>query len=422
MHRIFVILIFIISAIIPALAQPETANADDLFKQAQQLAYSNHWKEARSVSRQVLEMNNNYYDARVLIGRTYAWEQKYDSARLEINQVFVLDSSHHDAIDAMIDVEFWAKNFTEALKWSNKGLVYYPDDRDILFKKARILLAMGREEEARAILALLLGINPNSYEVNAMLASMQKYRNRIIIEHSFDFFRQPYVRRWHMSSLQYQRDAKWGTFIGKCNMAQVVKANDFFPSNPDFQLEAEAYPILRPGTYVYLNYGYSWGKLFPRHRIGIEPFQSFGDGWEASLGVRYLYYSSDISSVNHVTILTGSIGKYFTSNWISFRPYFVFTHLNFSQSYFLFYRHYLGIPENYVGGAVGIGSSPDENYTKTADFGQNSLNSYRIRLDFQHKLGKRFILRVLTGYTYEKYMADTYRNRFDTSVYFAYLF
>jgi YaiO family outer membrane protein len=422
MHRIVLMLFFLISGLITAISQTETPNADALFKQAQQLAFSNHWKEARSVAHQVLEINNNYSDARVLIGRTFAWEQNFDSARFEINKVLAVDSSYRDAIDAMIDIEFWAKNYEAALTWCNRGLVYYSNDRDILFKKAKILIAMGREEEARAVLALLLNINPYSYEVNALLASLQKFRNRAIVEHTFDFFREPYVRRWHMTSLQYQRDAKWGTFVGKFNVAQLVTANQTYLSNPDFQLEADAYPILNPQTYVYLNAGYSWGTLFPRFRFGIEPFRTLGNGWEASLGVRYLFYNSAISNVSHVTILTGSIGKYFTKNWISFRPYLVFTHENFSQSYFLFYRHYLGIPENYFGGALGIGSSPDENFTKTADFSKNSLNSYRIRFDYQHKLGKRFILRILTGYTYEKYAVSSYRNRFDTNVYLAYLF
>jgi YaiO family outer membrane protein len=422
MRRIVVLLFFIILEILPAVSQTKTLNVDSLFKQAQQLAFSNHRKEARSIARQILDINRKYSDARVLIGRTFAWDQQFDSARHEIKQVFGIDSSYRDAIDAMIDIEFWSKNYPEALKWCNKGLIYNSNDRDILLKKARILIAMGRDDEARAVLAQLLGINPNSYEVNALLASMKKYRNRAIVEHTFDFFHEPYVRRWHMSSLQYQRDAKWGTVVGKFNVAQMVGANQTYLANPDFQMEADAYPIINPKTYVYLNAGYSWGKLFPRVRLGFEPFRSLGNGWEASLGARYLYYNSDFSTTSHVTILTGSIGKYFTSNWLSFRPYLVFTHENFSQSYFLFYRHYLGIPENYVGGDLGIGSSPDENYTKTADFGQNSLNSYRIRFDVQHKLGKRFILRILTGYTYEKYMADTYRNRFDTNVYLAYLF
>jgi YaiO family outer membrane protein len=417
MYRISVILLLVIAGIIPAKAQ----NADELFKQAQQLSYSNQWKEARSVARRILEINKNYYDARVLIGRTYAREQRYDSARNEIKQVFVMDSSYRDAIDAMIDIEFWSKNYVEALKWCNRGLIYYSNDRDILLKKAQILLAMGREEEARAVLAILLNINPNSYEVNALLASMQKYKNRIIVEQSFDFFREPYVKRWHMTSLQYQRDAKWGSFIGKANMAQLV-GEKLYPTDPDYQLEADAYPIIRPGTYVYLNAGYSWGKLFPRYRVGFEPFQSFKHGWEASLGMRYLNYDSYLSSVDHVFIATGSIGKYFTNNWLSFRPYLVFTHENFSQSYYLFYRHYLGLSLNYVGGAIGMGSSPDENLSKNADFGQNSLNSYRIRFDFQHKLGKRFLVRVLAGYTYENYSKAFYRHEFDTNVYLAYFF
>ncbi len=421
MFRKLVLIVFIFFRTCPTFAQPETPDVEELFKHAQNLAFSNQWKEARAFAQQALVINPKYFDAKVLIGRTFAWEQKYDSARLEIMPVITSDTAHCDALDAMIDIEFWSKNYPEALKWCNIALTFYPNNRDILLKKAQILIAMGNDEEARAILALLLGLDPNSYEVNALLASMHKYRNRIALEHTFDFFREPYTHRWHMTSLQYQRDEKWGTIIGKCNMAQLVTANEWYPSNAGFQAEVDAYPIIRPGTYLYLNGGISLSTLFPFLRFGFEPFQSLGKGWEVSAGGRYLFYDTNLMA-SKVTILTGSISKYFSNNWLSFRPYWAMTSSNFSQSYFVFYRHYLGIPENYIGGALGVGLSPDENYNRTAYYGNSSLSSYRFRFDIQHKLSKQFILRCLTGYTYEKYTYKKYRNRFDTSVYLAFLF
>ena len=53
----------------------------------------------------------------------------------------------------------------------------------------------------------------------------------------------------------------------------------------DTQIELEAYPRFRPGTYGYINLGASFDKaLYPSSRVGLELFQSLGGGFEGSLG------------------------------------------------------------------------------------------------------------------------------------------
>src|SRR6266568_3760357 len=102
MQKVYAILAFFLGFQLLALSQETTENPDLLFKKAQNLAFHNQWKEAREIARHILKINEKYQDARVLIGRTYAWDHQYDSARLEINKVIASDSSHHDAIDALI--------------------------------------------------------------------------------------------------------------------------------------------------------------------------------------------------------------------------------------------------------------------------------------------------------------------------------
>jgi YaiO family outer membrane protein len=289
-------------------------------------------------------------------------------------------------------------------------------------KKAKILMAMGREEEAREILAQLFNAYPNSPEVKKALAGLNKYKNRVALEHTFDFFNKPYKYRWHMSSLQYQHEAKWGSTIGKLNMGKaMVNGNNSF-KDPDFQIEADAYPILSSNLYLYLNYGYSWGDFFPRHRAGIEPFLTLPHNWEVSAGGRFLYYDTEFGGKIDVYILTASISKYYKSHWISFRPYYVFIGNSFAQSYYLYYRHYYKSAYNYLGGALGIGNSPDDPSIRSGDVSRLSIDSYTARIDFQHLLGTRFLFRSFTGVSFEKYAPDAFRPRFSATLYIAYLF
>jgi hypothetical protein len=80
-----------------------------------------------------------------------------------------------------------------------------------------------------------------------------------------------------------------------------------------------------------------------------------------------------------------------------------------------------------LGGALGIGSNPDDPSMKNGDVGRLSITSYRARLDFQHLIGTRFLFRSFIGISAEKYhhpvlREDKYRPRTDATFYIAYLF
>lgn len=400
-----------------ALAQKDSLNADKLYASAREMAQSHQLKEARERARMVLNLNNAYYDARILIGRTYAWEAQYDSALLELSKVIRVDSSNTDALAAITDVDYWWGHYNEALTECDRALSISPNDKDLLLKKVKILLAMGREDEARDILAVLLKIDPNGAEINAMLSNLRKYRNRIIIEHTFDYFAIPYHQRWHETSLEYQRDTKIGAIIGKINIGQKVAALELYLSRPELQLEAEAYPIVAPGTYLYLNYGIAPGNFFPQQKFGFEPFHALGNGWECSLGMRYLHFKWPPD----VKIVTWSVSKYSQNNLWSLRPYFVFDG-NFSQSWYLQFRHYYSLKFNYAGIVVGVGNSPDDRYANIHNFLQNPVSGYHARIEFQHIITSHILIRLMPECAYEKYTMSDYRIRYTGNIYLAYLF
>jgi hypothetical protein len=88
--RVFVFFLFFFSeltVVAQTSAAGESVSLDQLLLKAREYAYNNNRIEARKVCRQILRQDSTYSDAAVLIGRTYAWDQKYDSARIVLNKV-----------------------------------------------------------------------------------------------------------------------------------------------------------------------------------------------------------------------------------------------------------------------------------------------------------------------------------------------
>lgn len=397
----------------------ESTNLDQTYQKAREQAFSKNYKEARKLCHQILKINDEYLDARILLARTFSWDNKFDSARFHLRLTLSQDPYNVDAYLAWADAEMWDQKCSSAIQICNIGLTKVPNNYDLLIKKIKACLCLEDAMCSRSTIDSLLKVYPMNLEVQDLLNRTNRgnFKNRIIAEHTFEFFREPYVRRWHVTSLQYQRDAKWGTAIAKVNAGQLIPASGELYNPGAIQYEADLYPNLGKGYYAYMNYGYSDGELFPEHRGGLELFKSFPRGTEVSLGARYLYFIDG----SDVWVYTGSLSKYHQSWWFSFRPYISAINEEWFQSYFVFARKYYS-QYNYIGGMLGYGISPDLLPSSTGSYEIYNLNSYQVRFDFQHRLGNHFLLRSLTGYAYDQYDKELYRHRFNVQLYLAYMF
>lgn len=395
-------------------------NPDNQFQKARELAFSKQYAEARGICYEILKNTESYSDARILLARTYSWEGKYDSARHHLQIVIHKDNYNLDAYLALADVETWSQNCGKAGEICDSALLKIPHNYDLYIKKIKACLCLDNNKCALATIDSLLKVYPMNLEVQNLLKQTRQgsFKNRVIVEHTFEFFTKPYMRRWHVTSFQYQRDEKWGTLIAKVNAGQLIPSSGELFNPGAVQYELDAYPMLGKGFYAYLNYGYSNGELFPMHRAGLELFKIFHKGFETSLGARYLYFNE----FSDLWIYTGSISKYQKDWWFSFRPYISVVNSDWYQSYFFFARKYAS-QYNYVGAMIGYGISPDIFYITPVTFKYVNLNSYQVRLDFQHRLSKHFLFRSLAGYAYDEYSANNdFRHRFNIQLYLAYMF
>ncbi len=367
-------------------------NPDSIFSVARDSAYAKNYLYSRELCRKVLRINPEYSDVKIFVGRTYAWEQKYDSARVIFKDIWVKDSSNSDLLEAYVDLETWSNRPDTALKICDSALFYYPNKNEFLNRKAKLLMQKNRFDEAKINLDKSLEQNPNDTIALQLLSDLKQeadiYINRLSIEYSIDYFDNPYLRRWQMLSINYMRKFKRSVVIGR-----VIEGFLYAPflQKKSTMFEAEWYPQMdtlgrRTG---YFSFGISTGFPFPRFRGGAEVYQSLGAGFEASLGARYMYYVNNDKSKD-VFVITASIGKYLGNFFFSFRPYLTPNGKEASKSYVLLGRYYIKNKNNYVFAEYNWGEFPEEPSNINLNLTSNNIFSGLFKFGASLRVEKRW--------------------------------
>ncbi len=344
------------------------------FEEARNLAFSGERVKARVICAKILSDGFNS-DVALLMGRTYAWDGLYDSARVVLTEVLIRKPGNLEAYDALSDVEYWSENYSKAIEYCNLAIQNDSKDESFVLKKARILYSSEDYEKAVKVLEDYLQLNPGVAEFIMKLKDyrLELMKNKIKLNYTVDFFEKEYNRDpWQITALSYNRKTNIGTVIARLNYA-----NRF--GNKGFQYEIDAYPKFTENSYVYVNYGFSQNSLFPKNRYGIEWYQNLPKAFEASLGMRLLQFSD-----SYVDIYTATIGKYVGNYWFSLRSYVTPDTTGTSVSGSLHTRRYFSDPENYLGLKVGYGVSPDENRDLLNSAQRLNLKKGSVRLDYNH--------------------------------------
>lgn len=322
---------------------------DELFARARRLAFDGKRAEALELCRTALQRSPGYHDIRILMGRIHAWEGRYDEGRTELQQVLRAEPGHLDGRVALVDLELWSDHPRAALALCDEGLALHPAQALLLFRKARAQKALGNYPEALETAKQAQAANPGLYEARQLIENLAELsqRSKVSLTQTYDRFDRTFDP-WQLTSLGATHRFDAGSLI-----ARVNRASRF--GDTGSQVEVDAYPRWKDGTYFYLNAGFSESGLFPHRRYGGEIYQSFARGIEGSLGFRHLRFSAST-----VTIYTGSLGKYWGDYLFTLRANATPSSIGSSQSGSASVRRYFGDGENHLTFSLGSGVSPDQ--------------------------------------------------------------
>lgn len=341
-------------------------STDDLFQLAREKAFNGEREEARTICRFILVKSPNNTEVKTLMARTYAWDSKRDSARLLLNEVTKSSPNNLDAYSALIDVELWDDKPEQAIKESDKILKVYPNNKEILLKKTKAQVALKKEEEAAHTLSQIESIDPGCSECKEIRETIaaKHFKHFITGNIAADFYNDVFDPMYY-AYMQYGSITKYGTLIGRLNYSHRFDDNGIQP-------EVDFYPSLWKGAYAYLNYGFTISSLYPRHRVGIEIYQSLPKSLEVSYGFRYMYFDP----YSDVLIYTGSLGWYISNYWLNLRIYLTPDKGTLSRSFNFTARKYLSDADSYIGIIMGAGFSPDLRHIQSNDGLSGGNNIY----------------------------------------------
>jgi YaiO family outer membrane protein len=407
LFRLFITGLLVLVTADLAAQDNQAMGSDELFAKARELGFNGKRTEARNLCYTALQKSPGYSDIRIFLGRLYAWDRQYDSARYCFRETLDRDPKNIEAYSAWCDAELWSDHPSDAIRVADRGLAINSLNEELLLKKAKGLADSGQQKEAYAVVKHILKLNPKNTQALEYAERLKRdlQTNKISLNYDHDRFDKTFDP-WNSLSLSYARQTRYlGSVIGRVNYANRFQS-------PGLQYEVDMYPSLGKKMYAYVSGGISNDAIFPKFRFGASVYRSLPNSFEAELGIRYLEFSTS------TIIYTGSVGKYWKSFWFSLRPSYIPGSAGSSQSLSLITRYYLASADNYFTLTLASGLSPDELRIQQNNLGTNSilLNSQRVRIAFQHTLGKSLIGSVGTGIAYEEVSRSNYRTNYNFSI------
>ncbi len=395
-------LIMVIIVMIPLAVAAQTKSTEDLFEEATRLGHAGQYAEARVLCERILKKSPDNADVRLLYAQLFAWDKKYDEAKVQYQKVIDAHPKYVEAWEGLIDVQIWSDDPHSALRTANTALERNKEEPTLLLRKAKALEELGFDEEALQVAREAQGIAPANEDIGQLVTRLETDRLKNKIEFRFQYewlndestdgTSRPDPEDWKRLWVDYTRRFDWGSLIGRAGHAWQFGEEGML-------YEVDAYPRLGQGRYAYLSVGHGTDSFLPKFRAGAEYFQSLPNSTEFSLGVRYLDFDS-----SNTTIYTGTFGIYRGNYFVWIRPFVTPKDEGTSLSANLHVRRYFSDAETYLEVLVGGGSSPEteiDAITQVSDTVRQ--DSRRIRVEYQKRIAPRWIVSGEAGWVEEEF-------------------
>lgn len=393
-----------------ALKAQDSFDPDVLLAQARKLILDDKYIEGRKIAFRALSKYPDYADILILVGRSYAWEGKNDSASIYLERAIIASPDYVDGYSAYLDNLSWAEQYDKADTVLAKARTNLgaPLPNELRYKESRLFYYKEEYDAAYDIAEDLFEKKYKSDDLLDYMQTLQRYRrnNAVGATYDYDSF-EGNISPWNTFSFYARTRTKLtGTLIGR-----VTQSSRYDDNGTLFELDA--YPSLGKKMYAYMNIGGSSASFFPEFRVGASLYYNLPKAWEIDGGFRYLQFSET------TTIYTASVGKYVGNWWFNLRGNLIpgtgnslGTSANFQA------RYYFKTGEDFFSAQLSSGVSPDE---ETRDPTQ-LLNSYRVRVGYQQLVTQRFMVYAFSGYSHDELGPDRFRNNLNFSLGLEYRF
>ena len=394
-------LIMVIITLIPMAVAAQST--EELYKEATRLGHAGEYAEARAICERILEKEPDNADVRLLYGQLFAWDKQYDKAKEQLQMVVDAHPDYVEAWESLIDAEMWSGDAHSALRTANTSLERNKGEPTLLRRKAQALEVLGFKEEALQVAREARQARPGDEEIGAIVARLEteRLKNKLEFRFQYEWLDDESTEGldledpddWKRLWIDYTRRFDWGSLIGRVGSAWQFGDQGMF-------FEVDAYPRLGQGRYAYLHAGHGTADFLPELSLGGEYFQSLPKSMEFSLGIRYLDFDTD-----NTTIYTGTFGVYRGNYFTWIRPFWSPDDDEGSSLSANFHvRRYFEDVESYLEIMIGGGSAPEtevDAITQASDTVRQDAK--RFRLEWSKRLSPRWIFNCEAGWTEEEF-------------------
>jgi YaiO family outer membrane protein len=388
--------------------QSQQINTDSLLIQGYESLNQGKYDLALQQAYLGKKISPEYLDFQVLIGRVHQLTTSSDSARYYYKKVLEINPAYEEAFLYLINLELETENFSEAKPVIEQSITHHPENKTFRMKKLQFFQLTDDFEGERTYLEELSQKYPEDSEFRQRIFWLDsRYNsNRIGVQYSITSFDREGVGPWHLGTVLYIGERKWGSVLGRINYANRQSQGETLIEG--LQFEGETFFFTGEKSYVNITAAFSDDEVFPKWRLGATFFQTLPKAWEVDFGLRYTYVAeTNIPGANL------GLGKYVGAYWMHMRSFFQLQNDEVYPAFTLTTRYYYNTRFDYVNFILGYGTSPDERVV-LADLNQRiALDSYRIGAGYYRQFNKHFLSGIQVVYNRQEYIQDNWQNEIE---------
>lgn len=375
------------------------------------------YKKAITLGHLGIKHAPNYLDFHIALGRGYRFTNEIDSARYYFNYVLSKNTNYKEAFTYLTQLEIDAKNVNNASVIIDKAITSHPEEKDFYMLKLRVVNLENDDKKTLDYLNVLASKYPTDKNIKDQIFDLKLKSNsdRIGLNYNLTTFDRAGVGPWNLTSVQYVRQRKTITLIGRINYTNRESFRHTINSGTLYELES--YIKMTKKTYSFINVGLGNDNVFPKLRLNYSLYSNLGKRWENEIGIRY---NNTTNNENYSAVL--GFAKYIGAGWLNLKSYIQLGQKKPYPSVSATYRYYFNSRYDYFSLNAGFGTSPDERETISQFDQRISLNSFRIGAGYSKVFLKKILLGTQIGFNRQEYNSNSYQNELNTSIQLQYQF